>query len=403
MAAVPERKDVPPFLEVDPPHWAARGLSYILIALFVTAVLIAILVRIPETVSCPFVLQPTKGTDPIRALYDATVLQVRALEGQIVKQGDPIFIMRADSVVDRASEYKSLESRKNGAMESLNNVRRKYESEKRSDEQDIQALQNRNETLSRMIALRTEELALLKQKVDSYKKLYDTGIASQTAYADQELEVKRGAVQLEELQRELSDNKAAIEKLQTGMITRRVEFQESEHSWNQEIERTTTRMGMLKSGLNQPSGGDLVVKASCNGTILRLRITAPGAVVQDGDVLGELVCADEQLQAELNVPQNGVGRITTGQEVKLLYDSFPFQRFGVKSGIVRWISPAAVSNKGQSAFRVLVDPAERMISVEGQQRPLLPGMGGLAQIVVGRRSLISYAFEPIRQLRENMK
>jgi hypothetical protein len=41
--------------------------------------------------------------------------------------------------------------------------------------------------------------------------------------------------------------------------------------------------------------------------------------------------------------------------------------------------------------------------VRGEKRPMLVGMRGTAKVVVGRRSLISFAFEPIRQLRENMR
>ena len=52
-------------------------------------------------------------------------------------------------------------------------------------------------------------------------------------------------------------------------------------------------------------------------------------------------------------------------------------------------------------FRALVDLADDSIRVHGQLQALLPGMGGRADIVVGRRSLVSYAFEPIRALREN--
>src|SRR5687767_8450097 len=125
MSRTIERKDTPPFLDVDPPHWAAKGLSYILILLFTVAVLLALFVRIPETVSSPFTLLPVQGTDPIRALYDGTILEVRAQEGQMVKKGDPIYTLRSDSLVDRASEYRSLETRNKGAMESLNNARRK--------------------------------------------------------------------------------------------------------------------------------------------------------------------------------------------------------------------------------------------------------------------------------------
>ena len=53
-------------------------------------------------------------------------------------------------------------------------------------------------------------------------------------------------------------------------------------------------------------------------------------------------------------------------------------------------------------FRVLADTPERSFRVEGRDRPLRAGMGGRAEVVVGRRSLISYAFEPLRQLRENL-
>jgi hypothetical protein len=39
----------------------------------------------------------------------------------------------------------------------------------------------------------------------------------------------------------------------------------------------------------------------------------------------------------------------------------------------------------------------------GQVLPLRVGMRGDAHIIVGGRTLIEYAFEPIRQLRESMK
>jgi hypothetical protein len=50
----------------------------------------------------------------------------------------------------------------------------------------------------------------------------------------------------------------------------------------------------------------------------------------------------------------------------------------------------------------LVDSEEGRFQVDGRERAVLAGMGGRAEVVVGRRSLISYAFEPLRQLRENL-
>jgi len=88
--------------------------------------------------------------------------------------------------------------------------------------------------------------------------------------------------------------------------------------------------------------------------------------------------------------------------VRLLYDAFPYQRYGIKHGTVRWVSPASVTIKDRQVFRVLVDLEEHAVPVKGEKRPLMAGMGGRADVVVGRRSIIAYAFEPIRVLRDTL-
>ena len=85
------------------------------------------------------------------------------------------------------------------------------------------------------------------------------------------------------------------------------------------------------------SADELTITTPCAGTVLRLAINAPGAVVQDGEMLAEVACAGEQLQAEVSVTPTGTGRIEPGQPVRLLYDAFPYQRYGIKHGTVRWV------------------------------------------------------------------
>jgi membrane fusion protein len=92
-----------------------------------------------------------------------------------------------------------------------------------------------------------------------------------------------------------------------------------------------------------------------------------------------------------------------------LYDAFPYQRFGVRFGNVRWVGPATVGPTRDpaipgdpQAFRALIDPSDTTINVRGEPRPLLVGMRGRVRVVTGQRTLISFAFEPIRALRENL-
>ena len=82
------------FLESDPPHWAARGLSTIIIVLFVLMLLAAALVHVPETVSGRFTLVPITGTDPVRTAREGIVTSVRVHEGDSVTPGAPLFIVR---------------------------------------------------------------------------------------------------------------------------------------------------------------------------------------------------------------------------------------------------------------------------------------------------------------------
>ncbi len=144
------------------------------------------------------------------------------------------------------------------------------------------------------------------------------------------------------------------------------------------------------------------VASPCGGTIVKLLVKTPGTAVNEFETLAEIVCRDERLQAELVVPQRGLAQLSAGQPVKLRYDAFPYQRYGVRYGTLRWISPATASQAEGASFRALADLDEQTLRIGGQDRAVLPGMGGEASVIVGRRSLASYAFEPLRQMREAM-
>jgi multidrug efflux pump subunit AcrA (membrane-fusion protein) len=105
-----------------------------------------------------------------------------------------------------------------------------------------------------------------------------------------------------------------------------------------------------------------------------------------------------RLRAELALPEASMALVRPGQTVKLLYDAFPYQRYGARAATLRWIESAKVGD----GFRAFADLESDNVVIQGERRPLAPGMGGKARVVVGRRALVSYAFEPLRQLRESM-
>lgn len=373
-------------------------MSYLLIFLFATLVTASILVKVPETITAPFVLTPKQGADPVRALRRGVVQRVIVAEGQSVAKGDKLFFIRSEQAGDQTADMQSLEAQVRGASEGLDIATDKYQVQRLSSAEERRKLEGKIEHLRRMTEIKEGEMAMAKEVADNYAQLRREGLASATVLKDKQVEVSRLTAQLEQLRDDQRDTRAAIEKLAHDEEAHRNEFRERERGLKEEAETAKIRIAARRQWVAQNRGSEFVALAPCSGTVLRLQVKASGAIVGDGEPLCELSCAGEQLQAEIQIPQAGAGLVRKGQGVKLLYDSFPYQQFGVKFGVLRWISPTSSTE----SFRAIAEIEAESVMVSGRPSPLKAGMGGRAEVIIAKRPLISYAFDPIRQLRENL-
>ncbi len=404
----PDLEVDPPFLDTSPPHWAARGLSTVLIALFTVALLAAAFVTVPETVKGTFVLVPEHGTDPVRTPREGTVAEVRVSEGQTVANGATLFVIRSQSVGDRVADMRGVELQSGATAQRLANANAEYESQRRADELESRRLTSRISALDRIATLKKKQLFVTQDIAARSKRGTQSGAIGTFEAERLGLEADQLAADVETTTSDRDEARAALARLRQDAATREVQHRELVRSLQQEGEIASARLASMKQ---QPAGpgGDLVVSAPCAGSLLRMMVSTPGAVVQAGDALGEIACAGAHLQVEMALGQQDVTRVRVGQGAKLLYDAFPYQRFGVRLGKVRWVGPATTGKPGvpsasdptAGAFRAFIEAGDSSIAVRGEPRPLLAGMRGEARVVTGRRSLISYAFEPIRALKEN--
>jgi membrane fusion protein len=393
----------PALISVELPHWAARGLSYCLILLFLGGAVASIVITVPETVSASFVLVPRSGTDPIRALRGGIVTQVKVTEGQSVTQGEILFVLKSEVAASKTADLESLATQSKGSEDSLTLASRKYADQKLAYAEEERKLRKRMESLGDMIQFKHKELAMARTIVERYEKLSKDGLVSAVDDTRNRIEMNRLDSEIEGLKAEQKQVALTLDKLAHEAAVLQTEYKERERGFKEDTEKAQIRMGSMKEALFMGKGNQVAVLAPRSGTILSLGVKGPGAIVNEGDPLCEMVSSEDIVEAELLVPEWGMGRIKNGQKVRLLYNAFPYQRYGIRYGMVRWISPATIAAKDVQSFRALTDLQDKAIQVDGQSRQLLPGMNGRAEIVVGRRSLISYAFEPIRQLRENLR
>jgi membrane fusion protein len=393
--------DPPPFLDDQPAPWAARALSTVLLALFVVGLIAVFVVRVPETVAATFVLAPVREADPIRTLHPGIVSRVNVVEAQVVEAQDVLFVLASELVGDRVSEGRMIDARLAGGADRRRNERLKYESQHRADAQERQRLEQRVTALERQADMKQRELALAEDIAARRAREFTEGLLSVMDANRAKLDVEKLAGELEQVRTDIVDSRNAAVRIGYEMASRTAAFAETERAIGEELTTYRARKSVLDQDGSR-DGNTVSVEAPCAGTIVTLHVRQSGAVVHEGDRLAELVCAGTSLQAALELPERGLALVRIGQPVKLLYDAFPYQRFGVQYGTLKWVSPASSAGARGSTFRAFADLDAASVGVGGAPQAVLPGMTGRAAVVVGQRTLVSYALEPLRQMRESL-
>ena len=394
-------RDSQPFLDQDPPPWAVRALASILLLLFAAGAVAVFVVQVPETVTASFVLEPVRGADPIRVLHRGTVAEVRGAEAQAVAKDAVLFVLASEEVGDRVSERQTVSARLSGGRGRLTNERSRFDNQQRADEQEQRRLEQRLAALDRQAQIKEQQRALLQEVATRKQREFEAGVVSWLDANRPKLEVDQLEGEIEALRAESADAKNALARLTFEIASSRAAFAETERGIAEDLAADKTRKDVLDRDVRR-DGNAMTIAAPCSGTVVKLHIRQPGAVVDENDLLAEIVCDGEPLQAELMLPERGMALVRLGQPVKLLYDAFPYERYGVQYATLRWLSPASTVGASGSEFRGFADLDAATVGVRGLERAVLPGMTGRAAIVVGRRSLASYAIEPVRQLRESL-
>ena len=377
-----------PIFPSEPPPFIARAVAWLLIAIALTALAAAILVRVPETVESRFVLVPEGGADPIQSPRPAVIEKVLVREGQTVKKGEPLFVLRVDQVREWRAEVDSREQALRTARETSENLDLTHATALRIQDGEI-------EQARREVQFRGEHLVIMRDLVQRAEKLATSGLIAEMELASHRLSLSESQKDLELARKALAQK--ILEK----------ETVDAERSRQRMAERATVgdlsiRIASLKQPLDGSSDDLLEVRAPYDAVCLNVSQQSSGRVVSAGDQLCQLSPLTRRLQARLQLPESGLPRLEPRQRIRLLFDAFPYQRYGVVTGAIDWISPAAVSTAGESEFIGVASIDETEIRSGRSAFPLQAGMRGQARITVGRRALIEYVVEPLRQMRENL-
>jgi membrane fusion protein len=137
-------------------------------------------------------------------------------------------------------------------------------------------------------------------------------------------------------------------------------------------------------------------------------VVEPGQMVLPGTALATLLPADNTLEAHLYSPSKSIGFVKVGQEVLLRYQAYPHQKFGSHRATVTAISANAMNavdlnfvpldGSREPLYRIKAMLGEQAVDAYGRREPLQPGMQVEADVMLDRRRLIEWVFEPLLSL-----
>lgn len=346
-------------------------------------------------------LTPSAGLIRLNARQGGVVEALHVREGQAVAAGRPIATLRLSSALEAGDSFatlsQSLDAQADAATARAGAARATLDAERRQLTARRAALTRELVETERRADLQSQRVELANAEVARAET-----IAAQGFLPRRELEARRSAALLAEQEASSLSAGTLTYRREIGEVTARLSAIPIDLR-AAEAEAASVRAGFDQQRTQTEAQGRYVVVATVAGRVAALPVDA-GQTVAPGASLATIVPDDGSLEAELYAPSRAIGFVRPGQDVRLLYQAFPHQKFGAGKGVVTSVSrtvlaPAEVAIPGlqlqEPVFRVRVKLDADSVAAYGQSVPLQPGMLLTADVVIDRRTLLEWLLDPL--------
>ena len=251
-------------------------------------------------------------------------------------------------------------------------------------------------SLERQRTLVSGQIALAEANHRRAARLAEEGAGTQRQVEESRGEMLSQRLELERLTERLATQRETLRGLDTQIASRRIDSEQSQA----EIAAQRAALADQRAALLRLDS--LVLTAPVDGVVGDIA-TRPGQSAEPGTALVTILPRAGKTEVQLYAPTRAIGFVRPGQEVRLLFDAFPYQRYGAGKGVVRWVSEVPVDPKSldpslgitEPVFRIRVDLEQGPSVAEAAERTLRPGMTLSANLVLERRHLWEVFLDPV--------
>lgn len=361
----------------------------------------------------------------VQPLETSIIQSIDVRVGQVVKKGDrlasldPTFAQADESQLQSRldslnTQWASLDAALSGAplehpgdASADSDIQNRLSSERQASYSS--QIRRQNESIAKLRSsletARRDEMAL-NQRVKVLREMEtmtDDLVSKKLAVKGRLLDAKDRLLEAERSMELARNRQLEIRRDLAAVEAEKISF---ETGWRQKMleellavsrERNTLKDQLQKAARRQSM---VVLTAPADAVVLEIAKLSQGSIVREAETFFTLVPIGEVLEAEVRIDSPDIGYIKMGADAHVKIDAFPYQKHGMLDGKLRTISQDAFkrdsNTTGAEAYysgRVALGS----LQLEGlpDQAKLLPGMTLSAELLVGKRSVMSYLLWPL--------
>lgn len=289
--------------------------------------------------------------------------------------------------------------------------------EKRSAEVRLYIDKNQVERFSKLL----KDGAVSVSQIDSLRKEQQE---SKRVYQKAESDIKQAHLRLAE---QKNRYQTTINQLESDIEQAKLRLQEQKSSYQSTVNRgklallktreqlkdlerqintTKSEIAQTKSEINSLDiqMRHRIVRSPIDGTVFELPVSKPGEVLQPGQRIARIAPENSGFILKAQMPVKETGFVKTGMPVKVKFDAYPFQEYGILSGKVVWISPDSKVEPevlpGIEIYELKIELDKPYLENGDRRIPITPGQTASAEVIVRQRRVIDFLLDPFKKLQK---
>ena len=245
-------------------------------------------------------------------------------------------------------------------------------------------------------------LTLAQHQVDMMAPLAAKHIVPQTDLIEKQREVVDIEGRIAAAREQQGKALAAVQEAQAQSSQATFEFKQQALD---ERSQVTAKIAVNEQSLRGAEGklSRTEIRSPVDGVVNDVQVTTIGSYVQPGQKIMEVVPLGEKLLVESRVKPSDIAFIKVGDRALVKVTAYDFSIYGGLDGRVVQVSADSIyDEKEKSAyFTVIVETDKSYLTASGHPLPITPGMMTNAQIITGRKSVLTYLLKPVLKARSD--